>query len=153
MISLAKSSQTDQILTVLKRSKTQLCEKDHGGSECVLNQWLSNKTTENCLKWMSDENSATLVALSGDSVIGVGKIDKSGYLHHCYVSPDSVGKGVGSALLSALEDQAVKWKLGEINLESTATALSFYQDNGYCLIQVSKVFGDMDSFHMKKNIR
>lgn len=93
-----------------------------------------------------------LVALSGDSVIGVGKIDKSGYLHHCYVSPDSIGKGVGSALLSVLEDQAVKWKLDEVNLESTATALSFYKSRGYHLIKVSKVFGDMDSFHMKKQI-
>ena len=49
-----------------------------------------------------------LVALSGESVIGVGKIDKSGYLHHCYVSPDSVGKGVGSALMCDESNQSVR---------------------------------------------
>ena len=130
-ISGANQSQAEQILDVLKRSIIQLCTKDHNGSEEILKQWLSNKTTENCLNWIADNNTVVLVALSSDKVVGVGKIDISGYLHHCYVDPEHICQGYGAALLTALEDQARVWNLDGIKLESTLTARNFYESKGY----------------------
>ena len=66
-----------------------------------------------------------------DTYFGFGNIDtERNYLDRLYVSSSSVGKGVGKALLGALEEKAD----GDISVYASDYALPFFQKHGYKLI-------------------
>jgi putative acetyltransferase len=48
-----------------------------------------------------------------------------------YVSHSIRGKGIGTKLLSHLEEYARKNKISKLNLTSTPSAFNFYQNKGY----------------------
>ena len=74
----------------------------------------------------------SLIALDDDGVLlGFGNIDtERNHLDRLYVSSSSVGKGVGKALLGALEKNAD----GDISVYASDYALPFFQKHGYKLI-------------------
>ena len=74
----------------------------------------------------------SLIALDDDGVLlGFGSIDtERNYLDRLYVSSSSIGKGVGKALLGALEEKAD----GDISVYASDYALPFFQKHGYKLI-------------------
>ena len=74
----------------------------------------------------------SLIALDDDGVLlGFGNIDtERNHLDRLYVSSSSVGKGVGKALLGALEENAD----GDISVYASDYALPFFQKHGYKLI-------------------
>lgn len=49
----------------------------------------------------------------------------------CYVVPDALRQGAGSALLAAAEDGARAAGISVVVLESTRTAEAFYRRHGY----------------------
>jgi GNAT superfamily N-acetyltransferase len=59
-----------------------------------------------------------------------------------YVSPDARFRGVSKALLQGLEARAAKLDIPVLTLQSTATAVRFYQAAGYTAAgSPSKGFG------------
>lgn len=48
-----------------------------------------------------------------------------------YIIPEARFRGIGKAMLFALEDEALKRGLTRIELSSTKTAHDFYRRNGY----------------------
>ncbi len=75
----------------------------------------------------------SLIALDDDGVLlGFGNIDtERNHLDRLYVSSSSVGKGVGKALLGALEENAD----GDISVYASDYALPFFLRQGYELIR------------------
>ena len=150
MIQTATTDQAEAICNVLIRSISELCVLDHRCSTEILNQWLTNKTTEVCVRWINDPSAALLVAIDQSNVVGAGMIDRKGYIHLCYVAPEAVGNGYGKALVSAMEQLAIDWGVGRVILESTKTALPFYTSLGYRNTGTTQVFDSMESYHMAK---
>ena len=48
MIREARVTDAQQVCSVLRASITELCELDHRGDQKELDEWLANKTVQNC---------------------------------------------------------------------------------------------------------
>jgi len=114
---------------VLRRSITELCHADRGRDEVLLAKWLSNKTVENVTRWI--RQSHVVVAEEARALLGVAAMNESGKITLNYFSPDARFRGVSKALMQQLEERARALGLDECLLETTQTALRFYQSLGY----------------------
>lgn len=125
----AAADDAPQACTILRRSITDLCHLDHGGDEALLSKWLSNKTTENVSQWILQSH--FFVGEDAGRIVGVAAMSGEGKITLNYVDPDFRFRGVSKALVLAMEEHARTLGLAECCLESTKTALRFYQGLGY----------------------
>ena len=86
-------------------------------------------------RWKSSlEFNCSYVALIDNKIVGFGDLDEKGHIKRLYTHKNYQGKGVGSKILSKLEQEAKNKGFEEITLESTITAKTFYESQGYvCL--------------------
>jgi GNAT superfamily N-acetyltransferase len=137
---------------VLRRSISKLCVADHGNDPEILARWLGNKTPENVASWIAEPGKSVLVAIEDNAMLGVGMITDAGEIQLIYVSPRARFRGVSKALLSALEEQAIKLGNMRCSLTSTETARRFYLSAGFIEEERPKmVFGVM-SYPMSKSL-
>jgi len=147
----AQAQDAEAIVDVWKRSIIELCAKDHHDDPAILNAWLRNKTPQTVLRWLTSGENAVLVAVKGNSIVGVGLVRRSGELEVCYVAPEATARGVGTKLLEALEQAAKQWGVPEISLKSTATARRFYHRRGYTESSGPVVmFGGLNAYPLRK---
>jgi putative acetyltransferase len=116
---------------VVRRSIIELCYDDHRGDPTSLASWLANKTPVNFERWIGSGEHVALVAERDSELVGFGLLSLEGSIALLYVSPDARFGGVSKLLLSALEHAATATSIHELNLESSATAFSFYKRRGY----------------------
>ena len=116
---------------VLRRSITELCTADHQNDAETLATWLSNKTEERFAVWVDREDAYLVVAEAEAVIVGVGLLGTDGQVRLCYVLPGQQGRGVGQALMAAMETQARAWGLTRLTLDSSLGARSFYRRAGY----------------------
>jgi N-acetylglutamate synthase-like GNAT family acetyltransferase len=95
------------------------------------------------------------MAMDGDKAIGVARMHESapqqGQVRCVAVATDQQGKGVGKAIMLALEGQAAKLGWNEIVLEARENAVPFYQSIGYEIEKESYLlFGEIQHYRMKK---
>lgn len=120
---------------IIRRSISELCYLDHGGDEKLLAKWLSNKTIENVRKWILQCH--FFVVEEAGKILGVGAMDASGKMTLNYVLPDARFRGVSKALVLCMEYQARTLGIEECSLDTTQTALRFYQGLGYAISERS----------------
>ena len=125
----ATSNDASACCAVIRDSITHLCELDHCADERYLAAWLSNKTVENVRRWI--EQSHFFVAEIDGSILGVAAMLRSGKVTLNYVAPKARYQGISNALICRLEKTAVELGLETITLETTKTALRFYESRGY----------------------
>ncbi len=113
----------------MRRSIVELCHADHQGDAATLAAWLANKTADNVRRWIAETH--VYVATEHGRILGVGALTPSGEITLNYVSPDARFRGVSKALLRELERKAGELGVAAVSLQSTATALRFYQSAGY----------------------
>lgn len=130
-IRVATEQDADVAVTVLRRSITELCAADHRGDPATLEDWLANKTPERFRGWLVRAGQFTVVAERDGVVCGVGMLSPDGELRLCYVHPDHVGRGVGRALVAAIETEAKAKGLTRLHLDATETATAFYEAMGF----------------------
>ncbi len=131
MIREAKITDAQQICDVLRRSIVELCALDHRGDQKELDEWLENKTVQNCETWLKSERTNFFVAEKNGKIVGVSSINHDGYIGLCYVLPEVKGHGLGAKLLMAAETSVLSLGVQSFNLESTITAKGFYEHLGY----------------------
>jgi N-acetylglutamate synthase-like GNAT family acetyltransferase len=122
---------TDALVTVLRRSITELCVADHRNDPGVLGAWLENKTAENIRTWIESPRNFMVVAEVGGAVCGVASLGITGGILLCYLLPEVQSTGVGRALLAGLEAEARRLGIRELSLESTVSARGFYSKQGF----------------------
>jgi GNAT superfamily N-acetyltransferase len=133
----ARIEDAAEACVVLRRSIAELCHLDHGGDEKHLAKWLSNKTVDNVARWIGQTN--LFVAEEAGRIIGVAAITDSGKVTLNYVAPTARFRGVSKALMLRLEETARALGVLECRLESSQTALRFYQALGYVKTEQSYV--------------
>ncbi len=105
---------------------------------------------------LGDEQDAIhLMAVENDQVLGVARMHESapnqGQVRCVAVATDQQGKGVGKAIMQALELQAEAKGWNEIVLEARENAVPFYKSLGYQIEQESYLlFGEIQHYRMKK---
>ena len=95
----------------------------------ILGKWLSNKTVENVTRWIAQ--SYVVVVEEEGAMLGIAAMSSSGKITLNYVAPHARFRGVSKALMRWLEAKARVLGLSECILETTQTALRFYQSLGY----------------------
>ncbi|WP_458204823.1 N-acetyltransferase family protein [Haladaptatus sp. NG-SE-30] len=88
--------------------------------------------SEPFLESVRDESAHGVVAEVDDELAGFGHVDlDTETVNAVYVHPDHAREGVGSALLSRLEDRAKEAGLESLSLEASLNAVEFYEQAGY----------------------
>ena len=78
----------------------------------------------------------TIVAVSGNEIVGFGDIDSSGYLDRLYVHKNHQGEGIATAICDALEG-AVSGK--KFTTHASITAKPFFKRRGYHVVRRQEV--------------
>jgi GNAT superfamily N-acetyltransferase len=128
---IAAAQDAEAAVDVLRRSIMELCVSDHRNDPTTLQKWLENKNVENFQSWLASKHNFCVVTEMDGRVNGVGLVNRGGELLLCYITPESVGHGFGSAILAALENKARAWGVRKLRLESTVRARPFYERHGY----------------------
>lgn len=132
IIRKSQSADSAAVASVICRSITELCVADHRNQLDILEPWLANKTKASAEQWITSTDSLCLTALAdAQEIVGFGMLSGEGELLLLYVSPDQIGAGVGRDLLSEIERHAIATGLQKIFLDSTDSAMNFYQHHGY----------------------
>jgi GNAT superfamily N-acetyltransferase len=134
---------------VLRRSITESCRADHRDDPALIAGWLENKTPDNLRAWIQSRGYLVVAEHNGE-IVGVAMLGGNGKITLCYLLPELRFQGVGRQLLAALETEARARGVTVLRLESTKTALSFYQRNGYAEAGVVHSEVGLDAHRMEK---
>lgn len=150
----ALDADAEAAVEVLRSSIKEMCIADHNNDGPTLERWLRNKTRERFQAWRSEPDNFMVVADCDGVISGVGAIRQRGDLDLCYVHPAYQKRGIGSAILMALESQAREWGVHRIRLISTRTGRSFYEHCGYVFLpdESSPGFGVLFDYLYTKTI-
>ena len=118
-------------MDVLRRSITELCAADHGDDPAEIAAWLANKTEAGFEAWRRRPDAVVLVAERAGRVVGVGMAGFAGEILLNYVAPSARASGVGTAILSGLQDALRARGLAHCHLRTTRTARAFYAARGF----------------------
>jgi len=119
------------VCALLRRSIGVGCAPDHRDHPGVLENWLSNKTPQNVRTWLTATGNYMVVAERGTQLLGVALLNQAGKLALCYVDPDTLRQGIGSAMLAAVETQARAWSISKLHLHSPVSAAGFFARQGF----------------------
>lgn len=145
VLTTAKAEDAAILVGVIRASITELCAADHNDEDVPLNEWLSNKTIDNMLTWIAKPALEMLVAKVDGEIAGMGTCNDQGRILMNYVSPDFRFMGVSKIIMTGLENHVRGLGLAQATLESSQTALEFYQSIGWEILAA-----ETDKFEMKK---
>jgi N-acetylglutamate synthase-like GNAT family acetyltransferase len=128
---VAVAGDEQSVCELLRRAIAEGCAPDHRDQPGVLDNWLSNKTPQNVRTWVAAPSNYMVVAESGTQLLGVALLNQAGKLALCYVDPAAMRRGVGRAMLDAVETQARQWSISKLFLHSPASAAGFFARLGY----------------------
>lgn len=77
----------------------------------------------------------SIVAVEGDTIVGFGDMDQTGYLDRLYVHSEYQGKGIATAICDRLE-AAVQ---GNVVTHASITARPFFEKRGYKVVKEQQV--------------
>jgi len=148
----SRPEEAEAACEVVRSSIEQCCTEDHEGDPTRLAAWLRNKTPDNFLAWMQRDDLYSVVAEGETGVVGFGMASAAGELLLCYAAPSGRFQGVGKAMLHDVERWAVAAGLTGLRLESTKTALPFYQRHGFEACGPAATFAGMEGQPMYKRL-
>lgn len=128
MIRVAQIQDVPEILNVIHES-IRSCRKDHQYDENTIQIWLENKTQSHLILWMHYNDS--WVYVMNYQIVGFIMVSDQGRILLNYVLPTQQHRGIGKALLDMVIQHFKAKKINQITLESTQTALNFYQKHGF----------------------
>jgi GNAT superfamily N-acetyltransferase len=105
-----------------------------------------------------DDTACHRIAILPDfGIIGTGRLHQTkqheGQVRYMAVRPEYRNKGIGKAILTALEDHAKSTGIQRITLHAREAAMPFYRDLGYELIKKSHLLFDTIQHHeMQKSL-
>lgn len=103
-------------------------------TEAQLDAWADGQT--DLTEWNRRfEAHDSVVAVEGDTIVGFGDMDGSGYFDRLFVHADYQRRGIGTAICDRLEG-AVK---GRLRTHASITARPFFERRGYRVVREQQV--------------
>ncbi|WP_455924763.1 GNAT family N-acetyltransferase [Pseudomonas putida] len=116
---------------ILERSIRGGCALDHRNDPCLVDAWLRHKRWDDVGRWLLDDALHLRVGRLEGKAAGVALALASGEICLCYVLPEHFRRGVGRALMGAMEGILRRQGHRRAMLYSTRTASGFHQHLGY----------------------
>ena len=157
MLREMRADDARQFLLVHHESVRGIAAKDYAPE--IVEEWapmpISNEAVAHVAANPDDE--VRIVAEMDSEIVGIAVIiPKGNELRACYVSPKAARMGVGSALVSRIEQIASQHGLKYLELASSITAEPFYASLGYESLErsehVMSTGGRMACVKMRKQI-
>lgn len=124
----ARESDVDEIFRVHSESIRTLCRERYGEREIAA--WIAFRPSESYRAAFASRE--LFVAEWQGEIVGFGQLDpRRGEIEACYVAPEAIRCGIGSALLVRMEDEARRRGHSVVHLNATLNAESFYERMGY----------------------
>jgi len=105
----------------------------------ILTAWAAPLDADNVRRMagiIASQSELVLVAEIEAKIVGFGSIvPKNSELRAVYVHPDFGREGVGSQILSALEDLARQHRLAELTMDASLNAEDFYLHHGFAVVE------------------
>jgi putative acetyltransferase len=117
-----------KIRNVHVQSVRRLCAKEYTSRQ--IDAWTAGRRPAQYRRAMETEGETMFVAERADRILGFGSL-RQDEIRAVYVHPRSAGRGVGSALLAALERTARRSGVTRLHCVASLTAVSFYRACGY----------------------
>lgn len=118
----------DAIFRVHGDSIRALCRERYGPREIAA--WIAFRPREAYRLALASRD--LFVAEWQGEIVGFGQLDaRRGEIEACYVAPEAVASGIGSALLARMEDEARRRGHTVVRLNATLNAEPFYARMGY----------------------
>jgi N-acetylglutamate synthase-like GNAT family acetyltransferase len=153
LVRSACSHDIEEMVSVVRRSITELCVQEYRNDPAVLQRWLENKTPESFRRWIADAKRLVIVAVGGSGILGVGMMSSDGEILLNYVSPDYRFQGVSKELVKVMERHAQSMGVCEVRLLSTRLASHMYSALGYHPIaDEASRFGTLPGLVMRKKL-
>lgn len=128
IIRTANKNNVEDIERIHRDSILQLCKTHYSAEQ--LTAWTATLKPAKYITLLSTHR--MFVAEDDGELFGFAIFDpNAGIINATYVKSQSVGHGVGRALLTATEADAVANGLSQINLNATLNAVGFYTRLGY----------------------
>jgi putative acetyltransferase len=121
-----------RFLEIHHEAVRHLAVEDYPAS--VIDAWAPLPVTDDAVAWLvaNRDNELRVMAEMDGTPVGIGALVVRGTeLRACYVLPDAARRGVGTALVAAIEDMARERGLTQLRLQSSLTAEPFYTALGY----------------------
>lgn len=128
MIRESRIDDLAEIIQVIHES-IRSCILDHQRNESDIQVWLEQTHQSNLLLLLLYNDS--WVYLKDNRVVGFILINDQGVILLNYICPEKQQQGIGKALLMNVIEQMRMKKVEKITLDSTQTALRFYQKHGF----------------------
>jgi len=75
------------------------------------------------------------IAVTGNTIVGMAELEETGFINFFYVHPEFQNQGIGSALLSRLETEAININLSQLFSDVSITAKPFFERRGFCVTE------------------
>jgi len=125
----ASVEDVDNIYSLIYASVCELC-KAHYTQEKI-NSFINNLPSKLLYyKWLSDR--ILIVCCEGKTIVGFGQFDPAeSFIDAIFVDPQYIGKGIGTKIMTYLDDVARSLRKSEIKINASINAISFYEKCGF----------------------
>lgn len=147
-----KKSDLDDCIVLFRNTVHAINSKDY--NQCQLDAWAPS-CIDKSVWWESLSKNIAYVAEYQGKIVGFGDMSREGYFDRLFVHKDFQRKGIASALIKKIEDQARVAGIQEVNTEVSVTAKPLMEAFGYQLItkQIKEYNGQkFINFIMKKSL-
>lgn len=127
---------TATLRDLLAASFEELTQADYTEEERIA--WVSVAEDADAFCKLLEEGMTLVVEVKGDP-IGFASLKENRFLNMLYVHPYHVDEGIGTMLCDALETAARKQGQTEILVESSETAVLFFERRGYKALQRNSI--------------
>jgi len=153
IIEKARREQLGAIDEVISDAIVNLCEQDHMNQVQHIETWLAQRSPGILEQLLFSGDAQGFVCIIDGHIVGIAHINAKGQMKLCYVHSEYTGRGIGRALVAAVEQQAGEWGLEQITMTSTKTAKDFYLTLGYSQSSDPIPCFGMPGYPLKKQLK
>jgi putative acetyltransferase len=133
-IRTAEIEDSGNISSLLRETFKELNSKDYPQEH--IDAWVKFDSPERVREKIENYDLRNFLAIENDEIVGFMSVStKKAILSSLYVKPEKAGRGLGSSLLQFAEDLSKQSGKTEMTLNSSLTAVEFYEKKDYKKVQ------------------
>ena len=146
-IRLVTPSDLTELQLLFVGTVTAVCSRDYNGQQ--IDAW--NASIKNTERWIDRiENQFFIVAQIGEVIVGFGTLEQGCYIDLMYVHKDFLRRGIGAAIYSELENEAIRQNRITLISDVSKTARLFFEKIGFKIsCEKSKILQGVEFLYYK----